>query len=149
MELPLLKLDMELQLSKGNELLEQLQKKAGEEVSEQYAKIFIDDAKVIKKDSMRWLVGIASAIILFVDFLVEEDKILPLSDSTVPTIIILSYVKRLLAISFFLFVITFIVKQYNLKCIYILSTNIEVTHYLHINSLYKVWELKTRKLVAY
>lgn len=113
---------MELQLSKGNVLLEQLQKKAGEEVSEQYAKIFIDDGNVIKKDSMRWLVGIASVIILFVVFLVEEDKILPLSDSTVPTIITLSYVRRLLAISFFLFVITFIVKQYNLKLhLYILN----------------------------
>lgn len=100
---------------KSSVLLETLQKKAGEEVATNYAAMFLQDAKDLKKAANGWLVCIILLVGLFVIFLIFEEKIIPLSESTITTIITLSYFRRLLIISFMVFIITFVIKQYNVK----------------------------------
>jgi hypothetical protein len=96
-------------------ILNELRQKATEEVTQNYARIFENEATDLRLLGNRWLIGIVTTVILFLIFIYFEDKIIRPDDVADKALVTLTYLKRLLAVSFLLFVITFVIRQYNIK----------------------------------
>jgi hypothetical protein len=114
-ELMIIKSQISSSIIKYDDLISELQKKSAEEVTKNYAQMFEDDAILNKKSGDNWLYVIAFTILAFLIFIYFEDILTPLDYKGSSSILTLSYVKRLLVVSFFLYIITFFAKQYSIK----------------------------------
>lgn len=96
-------------------MIELLTNQAKEKSTEDYAAIFENLAKKNRISSMWWLVISMISVTVFCFFIPYENKFIPVDATQGATVITLEYIKRLLIISFFIYIITFIVKQYSIK----------------------------------
>ncbi|WP_461452964.1 hypothetical protein [Mucilaginibacter sp.] len=97
------------------DLIELLTNKAKEITTEDYAEIFKSEADHNKVNSYIWLSIAIISFILFLLFLKNEDYLLAIDPNKSSTVITIEYLKRLLVVSFLIYVITFIIKQYSIK----------------------------------
>lgn len=98
-----------------NALLQELEQKAKEKTTEDYADVFKNAAKFNRESSNIWLIGSFVAIVSFCFFIIYENQIITIDTSKGATVITLEYLRRLLIISFFIYIITFLIKQYSIK----------------------------------
>jgi hypothetical protein len=109
---------------KAADLHVEMQRQSTETVSEKYANIFgrealihsnSDSAKGKRGDAQTWLLAAVWAIVVFIIFIYFIDGIMPIDKKeTNSTVIVIEYLRRLLLVSFFLYVITFMFRQYSI-----------------------------------
>jgi hypothetical protein len=92
-----------------------LRERAREKSTDDYAKLFEDESLSHKKNSIIWLIAICISLVLFGFFIAYENQIISIDTTKGNTVITLEYLKRLLIISFIIYLITFFIKQYSIK----------------------------------
>jgi hypothetical protein len=135
--------------SKTEDLYTKLAEKALEKVTDKYGPIYGRQSSKHKESANIWLAGGFFSILLFICFIVWEECIMPLPDGS-PTKVTLGYVKHLLIISFFIYLISFIFRQYsinrNLQALNTHRKNTITSYDLFLPSLNKN-DSETRELI--
>jgi hypothetical protein len=109
---------------KVTDLHKEMQRQSTETVSEKYANIFGQEALIHSNSyfnkgktgaAQYWLITAVFTIIAFITFLAFIDCLMPIKVNTTPTVTVLEYLRRLFTISFIIYLITFMIKQYNIR----------------------------------
>lgn len=108
--------------TKTEQLLASLQDKAKEVSLHDYSEIFSTQAKLHSKwdrknlgSAQIWLISTFILIFLFICFISKIEILYPINTSANATIITIEYLTRVLIISFFIYLITFCAKQFNIQ----------------------------------
>lgn len=109
---------------KATDLHVEMQRQSTETVSEKYANIFGQEALIhSNKDSAKgkngeaqtWLRAAGWGIVVFIIFIYFIDYIMPIDKGeTNSTVIVIEYLRRLLLVSFLIYIITFMFRQYSI-----------------------------------
>jgi|GEM_PF-2613442 len=109
---------------KANDLHKEMQRQSTETVSEKYANIFAQEALIhsnkdlkrgVRGEAQNWLISAGLGVLSFILFIYFIDRIMPIDKSeTNSTIIVIEYLRRLLIVSFIIYLITFMFRQYSI-----------------------------------